>query len=216
MFNWRQRVIAILLAILVGAGIGYVQIRTQKVVMQDQSSENKKESVPPLAGITLDAKFSLIDQNHKPVTEKSWPGQYLLVYFGFAHCPDVCPLGLSKIAEALNALPKATADRIQPLFITVDPARDTVKQMKDYVILFHPRLAGLTGSQEQVDATIKNFRVYAQKQIIPADQGGDDQNYMMNHSSFTYLVAPDGKVADVFAHETSAEDMATKLKAQIK
>ena len=207
MLNWRQRLILIFCAILCGALIGYYQITHQNVVVADRG-----DTSTPLAGLALSAQFDLVNQDGKQVTAQSWPGQYLLVYFGFTHCPDICPLGLTKMTEALAALPPTTQTRIQPLFITVDPARDTPTELKNYVVLFDKRLVGLTGTQSQIDAVIKNFRVYAQKQPVADDPG----NYMMNHSSFMYLVAPDGRVIDVFAHEAKATDITAKLNTLVK
>lgn len=205
MLTWRQRIIVILCAVLIGAGFGYLRI-----LREGPEALN----ATPMAGLDLKAAFTLTDQNGKEVTEASWPGQYLLVYFGFTHCPDVCPTGLGKLTDALNALPADTVAKIQPLFITIDPARDTVKDMKAYVTLFHKKLIGLSGTQQQIDTVIKNFRVYAQKQTDPKHP--DDKNYMMNHSSFTYLVAPDGQVIDVYSHDATAKDMAEKIKGLVK
>lgn len=207
MFSPRQRMIILFLALLVGFGIGYARVKLSPVVIQDVPA-----TTSPLAGTNLGGPFSLTNQDGKAVTETSWPGQYLLVFFGFTHCPDVCPTGLGKMAEALEALPAETLVQVQPLFITLDPARDTASQLKEYVKLFHSRLIGLTGTQEQIDAVIKAYRVYAQKQVID----GDDKNYMVNHSSYTYLVAPDGKVIDAYSHDITGADMAAKIKASVK
>jgi cytochrome oxidase Cu insertion factor (SCO1/SenC/PrrC family) len=209
MLNWRQRIIVILVAILIGAAIGYIQIKTQTVVIDDSTA--KTEIQNPLAGVKLGGPFTLFDQDGQNVTEKSWAGQYRLYFFGFAHCPDVCPLGLSKIAETLNLLPKDMADKVQPVFVTLDPARDTPALLKEYVAIFHPRLVGLTGTQQQTDVMIKNFRVYAQKQPIQ----NDPNNYMINHSAYTYLADPQNNVIDVFAHEASPQEIADKIKTHI-
>lgn len=154
--------------------------------------------------IDVGGPFNLVDHNGKKVTEKSWPGQYLLVYFGFTHCPDICPLGLSKLSEALRKLPNAQQKRIQPLFVTVDPARDDAKSLKAYVPLFYPRLLGLTGSEAEIEKIKTAYRVYAQKD-------GDGPDYMVNHSSFTYLMTPKGKLAMVFSHDADAETMASEM-----
>lgn len=207
MFSPRQRAVILFFALLLGFAIGYARVKLSPVVIQDVPT-----TASPLAGTHLGGPFSLTDQDGKAVTEKSWPGDYLLVFFGFTHCPDVCPTGLGKMAEALDALPAETLVQVQPLFVTLDPARDTAEQLKEYVKLFHPRLVGLTGTQQQIDAIIKAYRVYAQKQVID----GDDKNYMINHSSYTYLVAPDGNVIDAYAHDISGTDMAAKIKASVK
>jgi protein SCO1/2 len=208
MLNWRQRIIVILFAVLCGMGLGYLQLKTQ---MAPADTKQANPTPNPLAGIKLGGAFQLFDQDDQPATEKSWAGQYRLYFFGFAHCPDVCPLGLSKIAETLELMPKETAARIQPIFVTLDPARDKPHLLKEYVAIFHPRLVALTGPQENTDAMIKNFRVYAQKQPIQ----NDPNNYMINHSAYTYLADPDNNVVDVFAHETTPQEMADKIKTYI-
>ena len=157
------------------------------------------------AGVKIGGPFVLTDHNGHTVTERSWPGKYLLVYFGFTHCPDICPIGLGRIADALKELPADLRGKIQPLFITVDPARDTAKVMKEYVTLFDQNLIGLTGTDEQVKHVQKLYRVYAQK-------SGTGDDYMVNHSGFTYLMTPDGEMAAIFAHETTADDMAGQIK----
>ena len=160
MLTWKQRIIVIILAVITGLLIGYIQLKTQDINIQNTGS-----TPSPLAGVPLGGPFALTNQDGKAVTEGSWPGRYLLIYFGFTHCPDICPLGLTKMAEALQALPKETAAKIQPILITVDPARDTAKDLKEYVRLFYPTLQGLTGTQDQVDAVVKTYRVYAQKRL---------------------------------------------------
>ena len=153
--------------------------------------------------------FTLTDQDGKTVTEKSWPGQYMLVYFGFTHCPDVCPTGLNKIAEALNSLPADKVAKIQPILITVDPARDTAADLKVYVSLFHPKLIGLTGTDAQIEAAKSAYKVYAQKQ-------GTGPDYMVNHSAFTYLLNPYGEMVGLYSHDISLDDMSKQLNQAIK
>ena len=152
----------------------------------------------------LGGPFTLTDQDGRAVTEKSWPGQYLLIYFGFTHCPDVCPTGLNRMAAALDALPAGKVAKIQPILITVDPARDDAASLKEYVGLFHPKLVGLTGSEAQIESVKSAFKVYAQKQ-------GDGADYMVNHSAFTYLLAPDGQLAGLYDHEITPQDMSKQI-----
>jgi protein SCO1/2 len=158
-------------------------------------------------GIT--ARFTLMDHKGTTVTANSWPSKHLLVYFGFTHCPDVCPLGLNKIAEALGKLDPQAREKIQPVFITVDPERDDVAALAAYVPLFAPDLVGLTGSVEAIEAAKKSFRVYAKRE-------GKGPDYMVNHSAFTYLMRQDGSLAHVFSHDVSADDMAEFLDAYTK
>ena len=171
-------------------------------------ANNTGNETSPYAG-SVGGPFSLVNHNGVQVTEKSWPGKYLLIYFGFTHCPDVCPTGLNKIAEALNALPANKVEKIQPLLITVDPARDTTKDLKNYVELFHPKLIGLTGTDAQIEQVEAAFKVYAQKQ-------GDSKDYMVNHSAFTYLLNPDGQVVGLYSHEMTSKDMENQIFQAIK
>src|SRR3984957_12449011 len=158
------------------------------------------------AALTVGGPFSLIDGDGKPVTDQTWRGKYMLVYFGYTYCPDVCPTTLTSVAAALDKLgPKA--DQIQPLFITVDPKRDTPAVVKQYAAAFSPRLIGLTGTPEQIAVAAKEYRVYyAEHRTGP---GPDD--YSMDHSSILYLMGPDGKfIAPIRADESGAQ-MATDL-----
>lgn len=167
------------------------------------------EPVPTAVAGHVRAEFTLTDHLGKSVTAASWPGKYMLVYFGFTHCPDVCPLGLNKMAEALDTLDTAQRVLVQPVFITVDPERDDVAALAEYVPLFMPDLVGLTGTAAQIDSAKKSFRVYAQRE-------GDGPDYMVNHSAFTYLMGPDGSLAHVFSHDTTAPDMGAFLAKYLK
>jgi len=150
--------------------------------------------------------FSLVDQDGKAVTEADFKGRFMLVYFGYTFCPDVCPTSLSAMADALDMLGDK-ADRIVPVFITVDPERDTPEQMKMYVQYFHPRLVGLSGTVEQVAAAANAYKAYFAK---ATEVGGED--YLMDHSSITYLMGPDGQFISHFSHGVDGEEMAKRLK----
>jgi protein SCO1/2 len=195
----RPSSIAWMLCLLIGISLAGIYLANKSMPPAGEASSYQGVGGP----------FTLTDQNGRPVTEKSWSGKYLLVYFGFTHCPDVCPTGLNRIAEALNALPSQTIDKIQPIFITVDPARDKVEDLKTYVALFHPKLIGLTGTETQIEQVESAYKVYAQKQ-------GDGPDYMVNHSAFTYLQDPYGKVIALFSHEITAEEMAKQISTEIK
>jgi protein SCO1/2 len=150
--------------------------------------------------------FTLTDHNGKRVTDRDFRGRYMLVFFGFTFCPDVCPSGLQVIAAALDKLgPKA--ESIVPLFITVDPERDTPEQLASYVKSFHPRLIGLTGTPAEIEAVIKAYRVYARKVADPKSTAG----YTFDHSTFIYLMGPDGAYRTHFTHATSVDVMAERL-----
>lgn len=170
-------------------------------------------TAPRLMAVTQDAfggPFSLMDHHGNSVTEKTYAGQYKLMYFGFTFCPAICPTELSKITASLNALGE-DAKRIQPIFVTVDPERDTVQKMKSYVELFHPSLVGLTGTQDQISSMLKSYKIFAAKV--------DDPNlteYTMDHSSFIYLIAPDGRLLHIFKIGDTADAMTTTIRAWLE
>lgn len=148
--------------------------------------------------------FELVDHTGRTVTDQTWAGKPLLVYFGYTYCPDVCPTELSAMSSAMDLL-NGDVD-VQPLFVTVDPARDTVQAMADYVAHFHPKMVGLTGSAEQVAAAAKAYRVYY------ARGPGDEESYLMDHSSFVYLMGRDHRYLAHFPPNTEPEAMARRIR----
>ena len=154
--------------------------------------------------------FTLVDQHGAEVTEQDFAGRYMLIYFGYTYCPDFCPMSLSNMAQALDLLPPAQAEQVVPILITVDPERDTVEQLAEYAPLFHPRLVALTGSVEQVRQAAKAYRVYFSK----ADNGDPDA-YLMDHSTFIYLMGPDGRYVRHFSHSAAPEEIAAGIEAAI-
>ena len=150
--------------------------------------------------------FTLTDQEGKAVTEADFSGRYMLVYFGYTFCPDVCPMELQSMTEALDILgPKA--DTIVPVFITVDPERDTVAVLAEYAENFHESLRALTGKPGQIRAATRAYRVYYKK----ADESDDSDDYLMDHTSLVYLMGPDGEYVTHFTFGTSPDDMAARI-----
>ena len=150
----------------------------------------QKPADAPLAGAKIGGPFSLTDQNGATVSDKQFAGKYRLVYFGYTYCPDVCPTTLQQLMGGFAKFEAKAADRaakVQPIFITVDPARDTPAVMKSYVAAFHPRLIGLTGSEAQVAEVAKEFAVYYKRRPAEGASG-----YLMDHSSAPMLFGPDG------------------------
>jgi len=144
---------------------------------------------PPLAGARIGGPFTLTNQNGKTVTDADFAGKYRIVYFGYTYCPDVCPTHLTKIGAALRTLDKQaprTAQKIVPLFISVDPERDTPAQLKQYVGNFHPRLVGLTGTPQAIAQVAKAYAIAYMKEPTPS-------GYLMGHTEVAYLMGPDGK-----------------------
>ncbi len=145
---------------------------------------------PPLAGATLGASFALTDQDGKTVKDSDFAGKYRLIYFGYTFCPDVCPVSMQRLMQGYRLFEKANpaaAARLQPIFISVDPERDTPPALKQFVGNFHPKLIGLTGTPEQIAAVAKGYAVYYRKAGEP---GAKD--YLMDHSDVSYLMGPDG------------------------
>ena len=155
--------------------------------------------------------FKLTDQHGKTVSDTDFRGKYMLVVFGYTFCPDVCPAELQVVTAALDAL-GPLAERIQPVFITIDPERDTVPQLALYAGNFHPRLVLLTGSSAAIADVAKAYRVYYAKAEGSANAGRD---YLMDHSSIIYLMGPDGQFARHFTYTTDAAALAEQLKQAI-
>ena len=149
--------------------------------------------------------FTLVDQNGRVVTDASFRGKWLLIYFGYTHCPDACPTALNTIAEALDRS-GAIGSKIQPLFITVDPERDTPAAMKDYTAAFGASILGLTGTAQQIAAVAREYRISYEKHVTTS---GDD--YGVDHSSIIFLVDPTGKPVSFFSDQTTPERLARRL-----
>ncbi|MFD2263507.1 SCO family protein [Lacibacterium aquatile] len=148
--------------------------------------------------------YSVLDETGAISTDQSFPGKYRIYFFGFTHCPDVCPTALGTIAAALDGM-GGKADAFVPLFVTVDPERDTPEIVKDYTDAFDPRIIGLTGSVEQITGLAKSFKIYFRK--VPQ---GD--SYTMDHSGFIYVMNPEGKFVAFFKHEDTPERITTGLR----
>ncbi|HSO41804.1 MAG TPA: SCO family protein, partial [Rhodospirillales bacterium] len=152
--------------------------------------------------------FNLVDDDGKAVTDVDFRGRYMLVYFGFTYCPDVCPTSLNRNMQALDLLDEAQAEKVQPILISVDPERDRPAHLKEYVGHFSPTMRGLTGTPEQVAAAAKAYGVYYAK-MPNAD---DSASYLVDHTSITYLMGPDGRFVQHFRHDLPPNEMAEQLR----
>jgi protein SCO1 len=150
--------------------------------------------------------FALVDEDGKPVTDQDFRGRYMLVFFGFTHCPDICPAELQVMAQALDQLGDKAAE-VVPIFITLDPERDTPAAMKAYVESFGPNFIGLTGSPEAIAAAAKAYRVSYAKVENKASPG----DYSVDHSALAYLMDRDGHYLSHFSYGMSPDEMAEKL-----
>ena len=157
--------------------------------------------------VAFGGPFSLVDQHGRRRSDTDFHGSWLLIEFGYTACPDLCPLGLETIAAALEAL-GPSAQRVQPVFITIDPARDTPAALASFIAAFDPRLIALSGSEAETQAVTKAYRVHRRKVILdPANR--DD--YLIDHGSFTYLMGPDGRFVTLFPYGTDAPRMTQVL-----
>lgn len=157
------------------------------------------------APAAIGGPFQLSDQSGQPVSEQSLKGKPTLIFFGFTHCPDICPTSLFEMSEVLRAL-GPDADRLNSYFVSVDPERDTAAVMKDYLSSFDPHLKGLTGSPDAVAKIIAGYRVYAKK--IPTKDG----DYTMDHTALVYLMDKDGNFVSPFNMKRKPEEAAAELK----
>lgn len=195
----RPLVVAILAGLLIGALAGAAAL------VLSRGHENPGVAITGKA--LVGGPFTLVDQTGKTVTDRDFRGRYMLVFFGFTHCPDICPAELQVIAASLQAL-GPDAKKVAPIFISVDPERDTPEVMADYIKNFGDEFVGLTGSPEQVAAAAKSYRVaYAKFQ-----EKESDNDYSVDHSALVYLMSPDGDYITHLPYGTSAEKMTETLR----
>lgn len=153
--------------------------------------------------------FTLTNHMGQPVTDQDFLGKYMIVYFGYTYCPDVCPMDLQIMTDALHYLSPEQAEKINPVFVSVDPDRDTVNVMAEYVGYFHENLIGLTGTPEQIDNIKKEYRVYAAKQ-----EGSED--YLVDHTAYIYLMDRNGTLLKHFNHGEDPQKMADQIAGLIE
>jgi protein SCO1/2 len=164
---------------------------------------------PPLEGASMGGPFTLTDQNGRRVSDRDFAGKYRLVYFGYTFCPDVCPVDMQVIGAGLRrfeAQDAARAARVQPIFISVDPARDTPPVLRQFVAAFHPRMIGLTGSEAEIGQVAREYRIYYERG--EASPGG---GYMVNHTRMAVLYGPEGQPIAMIPHDQGPEGVATEL-----
>jgi protein SCO1/2 len=191
--------------VVVGVGLYFYFTNEKAKVLERRRKELETKSVgrPSIGG-----PFVLTDHHGKDFTEKDLLGKWTLIYFGFTHCPDICPEELDKMAAVVDTIDKEKGPITLPVFVSVDPARDSVKQVANYVQEFHPRLVGLTGDYDSVKRACKSYRVYFS---TPPDAKATD-DYLVDHSIFFYLMDPLGQFVDAFGKNTTAEEVSDKVR----
>ena len=176
--------------------------------LKAESDPTETEAEPGLSvqAAALGGPYALIDHTGVPVSEQSFRGQYQVMVFGYTFCPDVCPTTLTAITEAMELLGPA-AEKVQPLFVSVDPERDTPAIMADYVAAFHPRMIGLTGSPAQIKEIAQSYRVYYSK----VETG--DGFYPLDHSAYIYVLGPEGAILTYLKHDATPQVIATAIQS---
>ena len=167
-------------------------------------------SKSPVVNIADEVRpFSLTNHKGEPTTHEDFAGKHMLIFFGYSFCPDVCPTELSKVSLALEMLEAMgrSIDNLQPLFITIDPKRDTVEQLNDYVGLFHPKLIGLTGTPDEIDAVAKTYQIYYKK----SDPDDTSDGYLMDHMSLLFLLDGTARRIYMFPATTSPAELVKAL-----
>ncbi|GER37947.1 protein SCO1 homolog 1 [Striga asiatica] len=199
------------LLLCTGAGLVYYYDREKKRHIEGITNASTAVKEGPSVGkASIGGPFSLIDHNGKPVTDKDFKGKWNLIYFGFTHCPDICPDELQKMAEAIDRIKEKSKVEVVPVFISVDPERDTVEQVREYVKEFHPKLIGLTGSPEDVKKAARAYRVYYMK----TEEEGSD--YLVDHSIVMYLMDPNMEFVKFFGKNYDATSLADGVSEEIK
>jgi len=165
--------------------------------------------------VSIGGPFTLRDPDNNIITEANLKGRYSLIFFGFTHCPDICPLALQTVTQALNDAGDA-ATAVQPVFITVDPERDTPEAMRAYAANFHPRLLALTGTPEQVQGAVKSYRAYAAKAPLKDAEGRETGDYTMNHTGYIYLMDRNGNYVAHFDKDSTAAMITERLLQSVR
>ena len=196
---WTRRALtAFLLAVLVVCGILLYRLWMERVPSETVSGQ-----------ALIGGPFQLTDQDGKQVTDQTYKGKLMLIYFGFTFCPDACPTALGVMSAALDELDVA-ADRVVPMLITVDPERDTPPVLKDYVSNFRPGMVGLTGTPEQIAQVAKPYRVFYQKA-----SGATAEDYLMDHTLLIYLMDGEGKYLTHFGPDAKPEQIADEVRKHL-
>lgn len=202
----RGRLIAIVAAVIAGIAIG----AGSRFLLPGGDSPASVRQGTGFGDAAIGGPFQLVDTEGRVRTDEEFRGKLLLVEFGYTFCPDVCPLGLQLFADVLDRL-GPQADAIQPIFITVDPARDTPEALRTYVEHFSPRILGLTGSREQIDAATKAYRVYYR---LGAD-AATNPNYVVDHSAILFVMGRDGRYLTHFTHETPPDRVVAAIRDRL-
>ncbi len=199
----------LLICTVVAAVLIFAALNVMKPTASSPASENK--SSREITGSSIGGGFSLIGEDGEVFTDQDLTRPYRLIYFGFTYCPAICPTELAKIVNAFNKLPESLQEKIDLVFITIDPERDNAEVLAQYTDMFHPRLIGLGGDQAQIDAVLKQYKVYATKV-----QDETMSDYTMDHSSYIYLFNNDNQLRAMYRMSDDADFIAADLPKLLK
>ena len=205
----------LLIVLLAGVvlGFGLLGNRQSATTLQAIEVEGESGEVTQSGQALIGGDFALTTSKGEPYTQENLKGHYSFVFFGFSNCPDMCPTALSTITSALEAAPKDVANQFTPVFISVDPERDTAAKLNEYAANFHPSLIALTGSKDEVKQAADAFKVFFSKADVMQDKDG---NYLVNHSGYIYLMGKNGEYLKHFPHTISSDDLVMALEETLQ
>ncbi|XP_006011481.1 protein SCO1 homolog, mitochondrial isoform X2 [Latimeria chalumnae] len=192
--------------------IGGALLAGMKFLKKEKEEQLDKKRTRSLGQPALGGPFSLIDHTGQPKTDKDFLGQWVLIYFGFTHCPDICPEELEKMIDVVKEIDKIpTLPNLTPLFITIDPERDNIKAIETYIKEFSPKLIGMTGSMEQIEQVARAFRVYYSQG--PKDE---DNDYIVDHTIIMYLIGPDGEFLEYYGQNKKVTEISSSIASYMR
>ncbi|KAI8642976.1 SCO1/SenC-domain-containing protein [Parasitella parasitica] len=209
-FTWKSAVVLGMTAV----GL-VVYFRGEKEKLRAQKAKRERDTIKAMGRPHIGQPFELfnVNENKRTTSEELMNGQFTMIYFGFTHCPDICPEELDKMAQVVDAVKEEFGGNVlTPVFITCDPLRDTADVVREYVQDFHPDLVGFTGSPEELKRVARSYRVYS---YLPPNVSADD-DYLVDHSIFIYLMDPQGKFIDCYARDTTSEQVLHSFKNYMK
>ncbi|KAM4692078.1 protein SCO1 homolog, mitochondrial [Rhinophrynus dorsalis] len=202
--SWKSLVITVAFGGVLMAGMKYL-----KKEKEDKLEQERKRSLgKPLLG----GPFSLVDHNGQPKTDKDYHGQWVLLYFGFTHCPDICPEEMEKMVLVVDEIDKIpTLPNLTPLFITIDPERDDKDAVASYIKEFSPKMIGLTGTTEQIEKVARAYRVY-----FSSGPKDEDNDYIVDHTIIMYLLGPDGSFVDYYGQNKRNTEISASIASHMR